>query len=206
MVSRLAQVTVRWRPLPYGPVSRYLIERNRAMHMEDDDTSLPPSPESLLPYDLWAQEAMRGVAVRALQYAAEQGIPGQHHFYVSFRTDQAGMNIPKRLLAQYPEEMTIVLQHQFWDLRVDEPAGLFSVGLSFGGIASTLVVPFAALTAFADPHAQFGLRFRAAPVEAANSEELEEPEDLTPPAPAPAPLSSDEPQVVSLDAFRKRKD
>ncbi len=179
--------------------------------MEDDDTSLPPSPDSLLPYDLWAQEAMRGVAVRALQYAAEQGIPGQHHFYVSFRTDQPGVTIPTRLLAQYPEEMTIVLQHQFWDLRVDEAAGLFSVGLSFGGIASTLVIPFAALTAFADPHAQFGLRFRAAPVEAANSEEPEQapaPEpDASEAALAPAAIqSTDEPQVVSLDAFRKRKD
>ncbi len=179
--------------------------------MEDDDTSLPPSPDSLLPYDLWAQEAMRGVAVRALQYAAEQGIPGQHHFYVSFRTDQPSVTIPTRLLAQYPEEMTIVLQHQFWDLRVDEAAGLFSVGLSFGGIASTLVIPFAALTAFADPHAQFGLRFRAAPVEAANSEEPEQapaPEpDASEAALAPAATqSTDEPQVVSLDAFRKRKD
>jgi hypothetical protein len=197
--------------LPFEAVSRYQTHANRAKHMEDDDTSLPPSPDSLLPYDLWAQEAMRGVAVRALQYAAEQGIPGQHHFYVSFRTDQPGVTIPTRLLAQYPEEMTIVLQHQFWDLRVDEAAGLFSVGLSFGGIASTLVIPFAALTAFADPHAQFGLRFRAAPVEAANSEEPEQapaPEpDASEAALAPAAIqSTDEPQVVSLDAFRKRKD
>jgi hypothetical protein len=197
--------------LPFEAVSRYQTHANRAMHMEDDDTSLPPSPDSLLPYDLWAQEAMRGVAVRALQYAAEQGIPGQHHFYVSFRTDQPSVTIPTRLLAQYPEEMTIVLQHQFWDLRVDEAAGLFSVGLSFGGIASTLVIPFAALTAFADPHAQFGLRFRAAPVEAANSEEPEQapaPEpDASEAALAPAATqSTDEPQVVSLDAFRKRKD
>ena len=84
---------------------------------------------------------MRGVAVRALQYAAAEGMPGQHHFYVSFRTDHAGVAIPPRLLAQYPEEMTIVLQHQFWDLKVDEDAGLFSVGLSFGGVASTLCDP-----------------------------------------------------------------
>ena len=174
------------------------------MHMEDDDTSLPPSPESLLPYDVWAQEAMRGVAVRALQYAAAEGMPGQHHFYVSFRTDHAGVRIPSRLLAQYPEEMTIVLQHQFWDLKVDEPGGLFSVGLSFGGVASTLVIPFAALTAFADPHAQFGLRFRAAPVDAANAEPPDE-EPPAPPLPLPAP-PAEEPQVVSLDAFRKRKD
>lgn len=168
--------------------------------MEDDDAAAP-RPDSLLPYDAWAQEAMRGVAIRALQFAGEQGMPGQHHFYVSFRTDQPGVTIPARLLAQYPEEMTIVLQHQFWDLRVNEASGFFSVGLSFGGIASTLVIPFTALTAFADPHAQFGLRFRAAPVEAANSEELaadEEPEE------APEPV--EEPQIVSLDAFRKRRD
>ncbi len=167
--------------------------------MEDDDTPAP-SPDSLLPYELWAQEAMRGVAVRALQYASAEGMPGDHHFYVSFRTDQAGVSIPARLLAQYPEEMTIVLQHQFWDLKVDEAAGSFSVGLSFGGVASTLLVPFNALTAFADPHAQFGLRFRPAPVEAANEEEETAPEPPVEPDPA------EKPQVVSLDAFRKRKD
>ena len=166
--------------------------------MEDDDNT-PPRPDSLLPYEVWAQEAMRGVAVRALQFAAAEGMPGEHHFYVSFRTDAPGVKIPPRLLAQYPEEMTIVLQHQFWDLRVDEAAGLFNVGLSFGGVASTLVIPFAQLTAFADPHAQFGLRFRAAPVEVANTEELED-------EPDPAPEPAEEPQVVSLDAFRKRRD
>ena len=171
--------------------------------MEDDDTPVP-QPDSLLPYDAWAQEAMRGVAIRALQFAGENGMPGQHHFYVSFRTDQPGVTIPARLLAQYPEEMTIVLQHQFWELRVNEAAGFFSVGLSFGGIASTLVIPFTALTAFADPHAQFGLRFRAAPVEAANSEEAE---NVAQAEPAPAPdRPAEEPQIVSLDAFRKRRD
>ena len=170
--------------------------------MEDDDNS-PPRPDSLLPYEMWAQEAMRGVAIRALQFAAAEGMPGEHHFYVSFRTDAPGVKIPARLLAQYSEEMTIVLQHQFWDLRVDEEAGLFSVGLSFGGVSSTLVIPFAALTAFADPHAQFGLRFRAAPVEVANSEEPDEVEPEDEPEPEPEPVK---PQVVSLDAFRKRRD
>ena len=168
--------------------------------MEDDDNSTP-RPDSLLPYEVWAQEAMRGVAIRALQFAAAEGMPGEHHFYVSFRTDAPGVKIPARLLAQYSEEMTIVLQHQFWDLRVDEEAGLFSVGLSFGGVSSTLVIPFAALTAFADPYAQFGLRFRAAPVDVANSEDAEEVEPE--PEPEPEPVK---PQVVSLDAFRKRKD
>ena len=179
------------------------------MHMEDDETS-PPSPDSLLPYERWAEDAMRGVAQRALAYAAAEGMPGQHHFYVSFRTDLPGVNIPTRLAAQYPEEMTIVLQHQFWDLKVDETAGRFSVGLSFGGIPSTLVIPFNALTAFADPHAQFGLRFRAASAAMASgtaetpegeAEREAEPEADFPPAAAP-----EKPQVVSLDAFRKRKD
>ncbi len=170
--------------------------------MEDDDTPVP-RPDSLLPYELWAQEAMRGVAVRALQFASVEGMPGEHHFYVSFRTDAPGVAIPARLLAQYPEEMTIVLQHQFWDLKVNEAAGSFSVGLSFGGVASTLVIPFAALTAFADPHAQFGLRFRAAPVDVANTEQLEEEEEAQPDE---LPEFTEEPQVVSLDAFRKRKD
>jgi hypothetical protein len=169
--------------------------------MEDDDTPAP-RPDSLLPYELWAQEAMRGVAVRALQFASVEGMPGEHHFYVSFRTDAPGVTIPARLLAQYPEEMTIVLQHQFWDLKVNEPGGSFSVGLSFGGVSSTLVIPFSALTAFADPHAQFGLRFRAAPVDVANTEELDEQEALEEAAEPPTA----EPQVVSLDAFRKRKD
>ncbi len=169
--------------------------------MEDDDITQTPRPDSLLPYDEWAEEALRGVAIRALQYAAAEGMPGQHHFYVSFRTDFPGVSIPTRLLAQYPEEMTIVLQHQFWDLLVEEAEGYFSIGLSFGGIPSTLTVPFAALTAFADPHVQFGLRFRAAPVEAANTETPDqeaEVETIEKPAV--------EPQVVSLDAFRRKKD
>ena len=172
--------------------------------MEDDDIAPPSRPDSLLPYDAWAEEALRGVAVRALQFASEQGIPGAHHFYVSFRTDHPGVTIPTRLLAQYPEEMTIVLQHQFWDLKVDEVADRFTVGLSFGGVASTLIIPFAALTAFADPHVQFGLRFRAAPIEAANAETAET-EDVAE-GEAPDAAESEVPQVVSLDAFRKRKD
>jgi hypothetical protein len=178
--------------------------------MEDDD--IPPSsrPDSLLPYEAWAEEALRGVAIRALQYAAHEGMPGEHHFYVSFRTDHPGVAIPARLLAQYPEEMTIVLQHQFWDLKVDEPGGKFSVGLSFGGVPSILTVPFAALTAFADPHVQFGLRFHPAPLDAANTElpALEPgPEEAEIEADAETTAGTEEgPQVVSLDAFRKRKD
>ncbi len=168
------------------------------------DGGPPQRPESLLPYDLWAEEAQRQVVVRALAYVGAEGMPGEHHFYISFRTDRPGVTVPARLLAQYPHEMTIVLQHQFWDLQVDEPAGWFSIGLSFGGIPTTLHVPFSAVTAFADPHVQFGLRFRPPGDEAAN----DDPETAAaPPEPDPAPPSgapSAGPQVVSLAAVRRR--
>ena len=172
--------------------------------MEDDPDKPPPRPESLLPYDDWTEDALRQVVVRALAFAGANGLPGEHHFYVSFRTDRPGVVVPTRLLAQYPQEMTIILQHQFWDLTVDEEAGWFSVGLSFGGVPTTLRVPISALVAFADPYAQVGFRFRAAEDEAANDEEG----DPAPPEPEPpAPEEpSDAPQVVSLDAFRRRKD
>jgi hypothetical protein len=171
--------------------------------MEDDDNgAAPPRPDSLLPYDAWTEEALRHVVVRALAYAGAHGLPGEHHFYVSFLTDVPGVTIPARLSAQYPHEMTIVLQHQFWDLQVDEPGGWFSVGLSFGGIPTTLKVAFSALTAFADPHVQFGLRFRPQGEDAANDQPAEAPPAVeAPPEPAP---QGEAPQVVSLDAFRKR--
>ena len=165
-------------------------------------------PASLLPYDHWTEDSLRQVVIRALAFAGDQGMPGEHHFYITFRTDHPGVVIPPRLRAQYPSEMTIVLQHQFWDLKVDAAAMLFSVGLSFGGVASVLRIPLAAMTAFADPFVQFGLRFRA---------ETAAPQ--TPPAgllPRPTPQAvpdaapeadaeaAEEPQVVSLDAFRRR--
>jgi hypothetical protein len=161
-------------------------------------------PESLLPYDDWTEQALRHVIRSALAHAARHGLPGEHHFYLTFRTDHPGVVIPQRLRAQYPQEMTIVLQHQFWDLAVDEDAGTMSVGLSFGGVPSTLVIPLAAITAFADPYVRYGLRFRA---------EAQEPEAAPAEAPVPAPPGATEatpgekpqtPQVVSLDAFRRR--
>jgi hypothetical protein len=155
-------------------------------------------PPSLLPYEGWLEEAQRQVVVRALSFVEAQGFPGGHHFYLTFRTDYPGVHIPARLLAQYPEEMTIVLQHQFWDLKVDEDRVL-SVGLSFSGIPSTLVIPAGAIIGFADPHARFGLRMQPQALD-----EADEPEAVVavegPPAAAPAEL----PQVVSLDAFRRR--
>ena len=178
--------------------------------MEDDSTGGPPErPESLLPYDRWTEEALRRVVGMALGYAAENGLPGDHHFYISFRTDARGVSIPPRLLAQYPHEITIVLQHQFWDLKLEETGREFSVGLSFGGIPSILVVPFSALTGFADPHVQFGLRF-SAPSEAAANDADADAAESGPEAAEDAPEAgesgpqAEKPQVVSLDAFRRR--
>jgi hypothetical protein len=152
--------------------------------------------ESLLPYSYWTEEALRLVVRDALSHAAEHGLPGDHHFYLTFRTAHPGVAMPGHLRARYPQEMTIVLQHKFWDLAVDKQAGTFSVRLSFGGVAALLTVPFAALAAFADPHVRFGLRFESAmPTVAAASQ----------PAPEPAAAEAGAPpQVVSLDAFRRR--
>ena len=171
----------------------------------------PPQVESLLPYDEWTEAAMRQVMVRALAHVAEHGLPGEHHFYLTFRTDHPGVLIPARLRAQYPQEMTIVLQHQFWDLTMDEASGLVSVGLSFGGVPTTLVVPLDAVTGFADPFVRFGLRFHTD--DAANAAALAEPEaQPEPEEEAAAGAAGDAehgdaeptPQVVSLDAFRRR--
>jgi hypothetical protein len=168
--------------------------------MEDDADQ---RPESLLPYEEWTQQALRHVVERALSHLAAQGLPGQHHFYLTFRTDHPGTMVPARLKAQYPQEMTIVLQHQFRDPTMQD--GLFSVVLSFGGVPSTLVIPLAAITGFADPAVQFVLRFP--PAQDAADEALEEapdePETDTPEA--SGEVSRPEgPQVVSLDAFRRR--
>lgn len=158
-------------------------------------------PESLLPYDDWVEAAMREVVAQAIAHVTANGLPGEHHFYITFRTDYPGVVMPPRLRTQYPQEMTIVLQHQYWDLKLDTDAGQFSVGLSFGGVPASLVIPLGAVTGFADPYVRYALRFRPVPAgettEDAEAEpETEEPAKLEPPAEAP--------QVVSLDAFRRR--
>jgi hypothetical protein len=184
---------------------------------------LPGSSEdegSLLPYEAWTEDAFRGVAVRALAHVAVNGLPGDHHFYITFRSDHPNVAMPARLRAQYPDEMTIVLQHKYWDLLVDEAARFMSVGLSFNGIASTLVIPFDAITGFADPSVKWGLRFRplmpeAAPVRtgprAVDTDDvpaiaMRPARDEKAPADETEAKPDAEPQVVSLDAFRKRKD
>ncbi len=161
-------------------------------------------PDSLLPYDEWTEAALRQVVVRAIEYAALHGLPGEHHFFLTFRTDHPGTVIPGRLRAQYPQEMTIVLQHQFWNLGLDHEAGTIGVGLSFGGVPAALTIPLAAVTGFADPHVQYGLRFRAdMPAEEAQAPP-EEPAIEFEVEAIESPAADPTPQVVSLDAFRRR--
>src|SRR5690242_12060865 len=190
-------------PLPVWPArAKGTPERQR--HMEDDTEQ---RPESLLPYEAWVETAMRHVVEQSLAHVAEHGLPGEHHFYITFRTDHPGVVIPPRLRAQYPQEMTIVLQHQFWDLKMDDEAGLISVGLSFGGVPATLVIPLGAVIAFADPYVRYGMRLRPAQPEQMPAPEA--PESLPVPAAVteveqPQEPVPETPQVVSLDAFRRR--
>jgi hypothetical protein len=114
-------------------------------------------PEKGLDYAQLVREALLEVPRRALRLAARAGLPGEHHFYLSFRTDHPGVAVSPAVKARHPGEMTVVLQHQYWDLAVGDDA--FSVTLRFGGVAERVHVPFTALTAFVDPAAQFGLRF-----------------------------------------------
>jgi hypothetical protein len=123
--------------------------------------------ESDIDYPSLIQEALRTIVRAVLVKVATEGLPGDHHFYLTFRTDHPAAEVPAGLRASYPEEMTIVLQHQFWNLAVEEES--FSVTLRFGGRRQHLVVPFAALTAFIDPAAKFGLQL-AVPGEEEDSE------------------------------------
>ena len=113
--------------------------------------------EDIIRYDLIVQEALLGVVRKALTIAAHEGLPGEHHFFITFKTTAPGVQLSKRMKAQYPDEMTIVLQHQFWDLTVTDSH--FEVGLSFRNIPEKLSIPFKAVTGFADPSVQFALRF-----------------------------------------------
>ncbi len=181
----------------------------------------------LIRYDLMVQEALRGVVRRVLADIGRYGLPGAHHLYVSFRTRHSGVRLSNRLREQYPDEMTIVLQHQFWDLKVHDNG--FEVVLSFKNVHEQLVIPYEAIVGFFDPSVQFGLKFEA---------EDDEPASAEPAAPTPKPLAeapvaakpsrkgqsakksdavapsdgmeapveekADAPKVVSLDAFRKK--
>ena len=163
-------------------------------------------------YDVLARDALRGVLRRVLSDAAEHGLPGEHHFFITFLSKADGVKLSPRLLAQYPEEITIILQHQFWDLVVTEDR--FEVGLSFGGIPERLVVPFASIKSFFDPSVQFGLQFE--PQEVSNETPAASNVPAVPsasglPVAAPAAEKSEEPPrgnegatVVRIDRFRKK--
>ena len=175
-------------------------------------------------YDLLVQDALRRV-VRTVIKDAKNGLPGEHHFYVTFDTTAEGVKLSPRIRAQYPREMTVVLQHQFWDLIVTDD--LFEVGLAFGGVSERLTVPFAAIQRFVDPSVPFEVRFEAVTTEAAATEPAAQdaPAPLRPvteptgsrapsltavaPANPEPPPDPDKPkgsggEVVRLDRFRKK--
>jgi hypothetical protein len=133
--------------------------------------------KDLIRYDLLVQDALKGV-VRKVLIDCKDGLPGEHHFYISFQTDFPGVRLSNRLREKYPQEMTIVLQHQFWDLNVTEHT--FEVGLSFSNIPERLLIPFDALTGFFDPSVQFGLKF--------DSQDADEEEETDESSPAPQPI------------------
>lgn len=147
--------------------------------------------KDLIRYDLHVQAALKGVVRRVLADVAKDGLPGDHHFYISFKTGAPGVRLSQRLRDSYPDEMTIILQHQFWDLGVTEHA--FEVGLSFQRVPERLLVPFDAITGFSDPSVQFGLKF-----------EVGEPGDgpAALPAPAPAPVALASVPAERTDATR----
>ena len=157
----------------------------------------PPVDE--MHYEQLAQDALRGVIRAALERAGSPGgIPGAHHFYITFKTRAPGVTVPPDVLAKYPEEMTVVLQHQYWDLTV-EPTR-FSVMLKFGGMPKVLSMPYTAVTRFYDPSVQFLLQFE----EPVTVDEIVQEIEAAEPAKSPAPSDDDGPKVVSLDQFRKK--
>jgi hypothetical protein len=175
-------------------------------------------PEDHIRYDLLTQAALRGVVRTVLADAAKNGLPGEHHFKITFATGAPGVRLSERMRAQYPQDMTIVLQHQFWDLAVRDDA--FDVGCSFGGVGERLTVPFEAVTAFFDPAVQFGFQFASEDEQARDVQDADKASDQAASA-APEPsaqtqkadalLAPEEKQdnpsgaeVVSLDRFRKK--
>jgi hypothetical protein len=159
-----------------------------------------PPAQDLMRYEAMAQDALRGVVKTALKRAAApEGLPGAHHFYITFKTDAPGVSGPPDLLGKYPDEMTIVLQHQYWDLAPGET--FFSVTLQFGGQPKRLSVPYAAVTRFYDPSVQFLLQFEPPAATDAKPVEAEPKAADSDAETAPA---DGEAKVVSLDQFRKK--
>ncbi len=163
------------------------------------------TPDSLIAYDDIVQEALRAVVGRVLSEVVEAGgeLPGNHHFYITFKTGAPGVNIPKDLRERFPDEMTIVLQNKFWDLAVDEEG--FTVGLSFNAIPSKLDIPFAAITAFVDPAVDFGLQFQASVADMAPEAHDDAENDASEQEPHPAVTESEDgSNVVTVDFGRKK--
>lgn len=160
--------------------------------------------EDLIRYDILVQEALRGVVRKVLSEVVRTGLPGEHHFFISFYTKAPGVRMSQRLLEQYDKEMTIVLQNQYWDLKVTD-AG-FEVGLSFDGHPETLAIPFSAMKGFFDPSVQFGLQLNgeSAAMEAKSEKPAAKPDDGDEPPPGPASPDAPGEKVVSLDRFRKK--
>jgi hypothetical protein len=183
-------------------------------------------PEDLIRYDVLTQEALRKVIQKVLEEVVTTGLPGEHHFFITFRTDHPGVRLSTRMRERYPEEMTIVIQHSFWDLKVSDVG--FEIDLSFDDILERLRVPFASLKGFFDPHVKFGVQFDVEFIEAANADDAEagpsnlpkvaQTRDMTtqdePPAEPEAEDAADADtkegagdgaEIVSLDQFRKNQ-
>lgn len=159
-------------------------------------------------YQALVEGAMRTVVREALRRVAADGLPGDHHMYITFRTQAPDVDIASRLVAQYPDEMTIVIQHQFWGLEVSEDA--FEITLSFSGKNERLHIPLDAVTGFADPSVNFGLQFKTAETDEDEADEIDDLPDLADATDDPPgePDPDDPPksgEVVALDAFRKKK-
>jgi hypothetical protein len=159
-------------------------------------------PQDLYRYDKLVEQALRGVIRDVLARVAKEGVRSAHHFYIGFATQAPGVEIPPRLLERFPSEITIVLQHQFWDLKVGEDE--FSVALSFDKQVEKLTIPFAAIKSFADPSVEFALAFAEPPAAASNEPALPAVIADKPKTKAEKPASEEKGQVVALDAFRKR--
>jgi uncharacterized protein len=168
--------------------------------------------EDLMRYDQLAQNALRGVVRDALRKIQKSGLPGEHHFYIAFNTKYPGVGLSPRIAERYPREMTVVLQHQYWNLNIYEDR--FEVELSFDNIPEKLVVPFNSIKGFLDPSVQFGLQFEVVPIEEDAGSKTGEVIDMTnksggdPETDGSALVESEtaesEKKVVSLDAFRKK--
>ena len=155
-------------------------------------------PDSLIPYDEIVQEALRAVVGRVLGEVESSGVlPGEHHFYITFKTGAVGVDIPRNLSERFPDEMTIVIQNRFWDLKVAEDG--FEVGLSFNQMPARLVIPFSAITGFVDPAVNFALQFQAQ----ADEGDLQDHERAENDHPAAEPVE-DGSNVVSVDFSRKK--